>query len=707
MSITPFAYRFINRVRLEARIRDETVSHVSGGHPHQFVAYDWGPDTFVFERDIWRLRPQRASVLIVPKTRLVKGMSGSGYVMTVTSGNHSVAAIPLLNGKFWNLGQVPKRRQSEVMTSWVVCGNLVDSGVELSQRVVDIRVLHAADEWLHSLGWPLHTVVIADRVDTAMEFYRSLGQEWRIKPLAWTRDEMELALRASRARIQSALVYYHSVKGVHLLSFSEFSRLTDLAAHDFTAFMVALDELVKPPENDRPCAMRDPRFRNHHEIELFGVHGDKGIGQIVPMIEQLHRDLASGACTRDDCLPRLARITNAFRHALENPGLADEQSDIFIGSVYKHLTGEIYRGTQEQIAPAFDDRKTALPGATYIGGKAETHPGADNRTLAILNYVQNQLSHGERIEYINIYELRTDDHLPLGKGPTREIDFKTNRRPVGMRLIEKSLAQHGTDYANYTLVRVQAFQSLGVAYGDHHLLSRHDGQSGEVHYFVRQRYAGHAFGSISPNRFQRTDCEHGVIDFPEAVLALAALLGNAAAQSLAVKRYALSKRRVRFGDGREIIEFGFNVKHRSEMPVGVRLCSVRGTLGWPDLDQTQENLDNCFDAYMLAFATVLKAFWSEHSVAVTLREARDYFIDGFVESTRALYWNYTSRREAFDAFDPDVRRTFRFQKKWRFALWALEKQQTQMPELIERFDRFLQELPETPPASTSDNHDNA
>ena len=66
---------------------------------------------------------------------------------------------------------------------------------------------------------------------------------------------------------------------------------------------------------------------------------------------------------------------------------------------------------------------------------------------------------------------------------TREIDFKTNRRPVGIadRVCWRT---HGTDAAN-TLMRVQAFK-FSVAYGDH-LLSRPTAV-GRVHYFVRQRY---------------------------------------------------------------------------------------------------------------------------------------------------------------------------------------------------------------------------
>jgi hypothetical protein len=692
-----FAYKFLNRVRAEARKKDGQVAVASGGHVRHFVAFDWGTDTFVFERDIWKTHPQRAPVLIVPKDRLAKG--NVGYVMTVTSGNHSVAAIPLLSGLFWNLGRVPKRMRSEVMQTGVLCCNIVGDGIELSQRDVGVDLLHAADDWLRGLGWPLDAVVIAERLDSALDCYRRMGQEWRIKPLAWTREEMDIALRASHARIHSSLNYYHSVKGVHFLTYSEFVRLANRAKTDYPAFVNALEELVKPQEERAVCALLDPKFHNHHEIELFGVHGDQAINQLVPLLEALYRDIASRVCSQETSLLRLDRFLASFRNSLENPEFADEQHELFVSSIYKLLTGETYSGNQDQLAPAFDDRKTALPGATYHGGKSEIHPGTDNRTLAILDYVQSTLSHGETLDYVNIYELRLDNHVPLGRGPTREIDFKTNRRPIPTRLIEKRLAHHGTGYANYMLVRVQAFQSLGVAYGNHHLLTRHDGQSGEVHYFIRQRYSGYAFGCISASRFQRSDSEHGVIDFPETVLALAALLGKAAAQTLAVKRYIPADKSTHFGEGKEIIEFGYDVKQRCEMPIRVRLCSVRGTLGWPDIEHTQQNLDRCYDVFMRAFARSLKALWREHADMVAIKEMRDHFLQGFMATTRELYWNYTSRREPFYAFNPDVREMFKFQKKWRFALWALEKQQLQIGALTARLDHMLNE-PELPDGPT-------
>ena len=73
------------------------------------------------------------------------------------------------------------------------------------------------------------------------------------------------------------------------------------------------------------------------------------------------------------------------------------------------------------------------------------------------------------------------------------------------------------------LVRVQAFQSLGVSFGRHHLLQRRDRGSGETYYFVRARYAGYALDAISENRFKRPQGDTGeFVEFPEAVLRTAA-----------------------------------------------------------------------------------------------------------------------------------------------------------------------------------------
>ncbi len=685
--MAPFAYKFFKRVTTEARRRSEELRLLSGGQERSFVAYDWGSDTFVFEQELLKSRQPRAPVLIVPKRALVRERC-DGYIMTATSGNHSVAALPLLAGQMWQLAHLQRRRRSEVMTAQVLCCNIVDDNLELSQRDVDIKVLQAADEWLRQSGWPLDKVVIAERSNSALELYRRLGQEWRIKPLAWTRSEMELALRASRARIGSCLTYYHSVKGVHFLTYGEFAALERVAEREFSSFARALAEIAGPREELGTSALRDRKFRHHHEIELFGIHTGKEDNDIIRQLELLQQKVASDSEPRGQLLRHFNMIKSAFQRSLDNPALAVEESELFVKAMYKHLTGEIYSGSRDNALSAFDGHRTALPGATYLGGKSETHPGIDSRTMAILNYVQARLSHGEALDYINVYEMRQGNELALGKGPTREVEYKTDRRPITTRLIEKRLAYQGTAYANYMLVRVQAFQSLGVAYGNHHLLARHDGEAREVHYFIRPRYAGHPYGFISPNHFRRIDCEHGVIDFPEAITALAAIMGNAAAQTLAVKRYIPQTNSVLFGEGKEIIEFGYDVQHRCELPTRVRLCSVRGTLGWPDLEETQENLERCYQVYLQAFARTLYTMWLEHADVVSLEEMSEHFAEGFMVTTRELYWNYANQREAFNSFNPDLRSAFKFGRKWRFALWALKQQYEQSATLVERLKRM-------------------
>ncbi|MBR0057318.1 MAG: hypothetical protein IJP66_08310, partial [Kiritimatiellae bacterium] len=97
-----FAYRFIDQVRREATRRRESVTVASGGRTRVFEAYDWGNDTFVFERGVWRERPAHAPVLVVRKSALIAGREGR--VMTFSSGSHATAALPLLRGDFWNLG---------------------------------------------------------------------------------------------------------------------------------------------------------------------------------------------------------------------------------------------------------------------------------------------------------------------------------------------------------------------------------------------------------------------------------------------------------------------------------------------------------------------------------------------------------------------------------------------------------------------------
>ena len=66
-------------------------------------------------------------------------------------------------------------------------------------------------------------------------------------------------------------------------------------------------------------------------------------------------------------------------HCLTRPEFADEASPVFAESLYMHLTGEVYAVSGEGVTSAFDARRTALPGATFVNGAPQYHPGTDAR----------------------------------------------------------------------------------------------------------------------------------------------------------------------------------------------------------------------------------------------------------------------------------------------------------------------------------------
>jgi hypothetical protein len=693
--MTNVIWSLIGRVRREARRKPEIVTLRLMGQDRTFLAYDWGSDTFVLERGVWAMaaRSDRDPILIVRKSVFVPG--APGFVLTLTRGNHSVAAIPLLSGQFWNLGRVLPKRRTDIMQHHVVCANVVGDAIEISQRDVPTRRVVEADEWLCSMGMALDRVVLAERTDETLNYYRRQGQEWRIKPLAWTRREMELALQTSRARIETCLQYHHSAKGVHFLTYPAFHRLVEQVEQDYSSFMACLRELVAIPEGLKSSYMRSAKFFGHHEIELFGLRPGLAEREIIPKIELLIEGITLNRLGREEVVATMRHLDDVFRQSLVTPELANETSDAFIESMYKHLTGEIYYGTPDEVTPAFDDRRTALPGATYRGGRPEVHAGADDRTRAIIEYVASNLSHHETIDYVNVYEVRGATETALGHGATREIVYKTNRSPLGIRLIEKRLAHTGSGYGSYMMARVQAFRCLGASFGSYHLLARHDRRSErDVHYFIRSRCPGEAFGAIPRSRFLLPSDSGGAegAEDPETILSVAALAGDAAAQNMVLKKFIPQTGRCRFGEGKEIIEFGYDVHRMREMPLRVHLCSARGTLGWENSAWTPANLQAVFDFYTSRYAEVMHTFWREHRDFVRIEPLCTRFLDGFSSRIREMNWNYISRREPFDAFDPHVNPAFRFRDKWAFALWALERQARRMDVVQELFTAKLNRL---------------
>ena len=664
------------------------------GRRRLFHAYDAGADTFVVETGVWRHLDAHASVLIAAK-RDLRHNGGPGYVMTVTTGNHSVAALPLLQGQFWDLCRLASARRGETMTHGVLCANVVGGRLEISQRDVPCRRLAAADDWLtQALGFANGDVVMTERNEQTLDHFRRRGQEWRVKPLAWTEREMSAALAASRKRLSTDIRYYHGSRGVHFLSYAEFHRLCERATGDFPAFRAGLHELVSVFEGHETSFLRQHKYHGHHEVELFGLRRGVARERLVPELELLMEKIELRRISEADAAARAGELDALFKSLLTRPELADDASKAFVETLYMYLTGEIYSVVGEGATPAFDDRRTALPGARFERGRPVFDPLCDARSEVLLANLRALVSRDEFVEYANVYELRTVDDeldLPIGEGTTREVVYKTNRRPLAASFVEKRLARTGHGYGSYVIARAQGFKSLGVALPDYRLLRRRRNEKVRGDFFIRTRCEGEPLADIPSGTFQLAG-EFGGAEAgedPQVVLALAFLMGDAAAQNLAMKKYDPATRTPRYDVGKEIYRFGYDIKAGRLLPQGVSFCSVRGSLGWPDVSHTDRNLDAIAAFYLASYAKALADFAAGHPVCARADLGARFFA-GFEFRLRALEWAFTVQRDAFEGFDPALPPRYGFLPKWRFALWALERHVRRIASLRAKFLMFLE-----------------
>jgi len=667
--------QFLKRMKSSGQRRRDAVKTVAMGRERTFDAFDAGNDTFIIERGIATHLDERPSVLVVAKAKLRK--HARGRVFTMTTGNHSVAALPLLDGRFWKISRLPPAVRGDVLMHDILCANVVDDRLEISQRDVCTPDLVAADEWLlGTAGFSMRDVVMMDRNVATLDFYKRRGQDWRVKPLVWTEREMRVALEASSKRISTKLRYYHSSRGVHFLSFPEFCRFSDLAQTDPGEFIAGLRELVSVYEGNMMSFTRMPKHRGHHEIELFGMKRGVALETVIPAVERLMEAVVLGKTGQLGIIQKTQEIVELYRSLLTRPELADENSRIFTETLYMHITGEVYSVVGDGAAPAFDDRRVALPGGTFKNGVLALHPGADARTSNLLENLCGMLSHGEMVEYANVYELRDGEDVPQGRSVTREIVYKTNLRPIESSLVEKGLSSSRTGYAEYMLARVGALRALGVGLSGYYRLLRRRADSGRItDFYVRFRCEGEPMNAIPANYFHSSDGT--AAEEREVVLGLAVLMGDAAAQNMAMKKYDPATQSPLFGVGKEICEFEYDIIREMVVPKKVATCSIRGSFGWPSLEYSDQNLNAMAGFYFTHFAHTLKIFQRAHTVSMA--DLADRFMSGFEFRTHAMAWQLSVMRDNFEAFSPPLEASYGFGEKWKFVMWSLERQERRLP----------------------------
>ena len=674
--------QILSRIKTTGVRRHGSVTTTAMGQSRTFDAYDIGDDTFIFERGIAARLKERPSMLIVEKQRLRR--RAKGRVFTLSSGNHAVAAFPLLDGRFWRLSALSGEERGKVLMSSVLCSNVVNDTIEISQREIPVGELVRHDEWLREVvGLSLADIVMAERNEATLDHYRQLGQEWRVKPLAWTVNEIRTALAASRKRMSSKLVYYHSARGVHLLTYPEFRRLEELARAEPDEFVRALRELVGVYEGNATSFTRMPKHRGHHEIEFFGLKRGVALTTLVPELEKLMEAVVLGKSGQLGIIQRMHEISVMYASLLARAEFADENAQAFLETVYMYVTGEVYSVVGEGSTPAFDDRRTALPGATFVNGRLVMHPGADARSEVLLSNLRGMLSKDEIIEYANVYELREDDETPVGKGRTREVVYKTNIGPLEASMIEKGLSSSRKGYGDYMLARIGALRAMGISLSRYYrLLRRRASTGGRMRdFYIRMRCEGEPMDSIPATYFRSADGLNG--EEREVVLSLAALMGDAAAQNMAMKKFDPATESPLYGVGKEVYEFEYDIVREMVVPKKVATCSIRGSFGWPDLSQTDANLNAIGAFYFTHFAHALKVYQRQHTVEMS--ELAERFMSGFEYRTHAMEWQLSVMRDKFENFHPDIPSAYGFDEKWRFVMWSLERQERRLPLLRRLF----------------------
>ncbi len=698
MAIKAFE-QLVRNVRMRGRRVTKVMAESTTG-ARIFDVYAYEENLFLLQREEGEIsRPKtsggiaarRCPVVMVERKTLRIG--AKGWLFATGTGNFGSILTPLFSGSLGpELCRLSKAKCSEVLQHSVVLANLTRRGIELLQRDTHFELLCSADRWLQSLGFALDEVTFCERTPEILAAMERVGQVWRVRPRVYTVDEMREAIGRVWQRREAGTHYFVSVRGVHWLVYPEYCRVVERARRTPRQALACLREWVALMPGETQSALRRPKYMGRHIIEFFGVTRESMETLLLPALERLLEGLTLGRTRPEDVADTLEGLGRLYKHLLTDSAFASLDAPQTVQALYALTTDDMREG-EERID--FDARRIALPGVTFHDGIPQPHPGVDKQTSTVVEHLVGRLSLNEVAEYINIYDVRSAKHLASGTGQSREIVLKTNRIPVPVSYIQKRLGSVRAGYANYMLTRANVFRALGAEYPQFQLLSvvSHGQHREETPYFLRTRCPGNPLSAIPAELFRSDPNNPTGSESPEVVLALAELFGSAAAQNLVVKKYLSNPEPTcRFGKDKEIFEFVYDPFMHRPMPARVQICSIRGTMGWPNLTQNSTNLRDMHRFYLKAYASVAGNYWKAHAEACTLNECASAFFDGFERKIEAMLWTYHSNKADFDTFDPALRSMYNFRAKLDFALWALERSAKDVAPLREYFMDYVRDV---------------
>ncbi|MBQ9693413.1 MAG: hypothetical protein IJV69_01475, partial [Kiritimatiellae bacterium] len=592
----------------------------------KFEIYAYQDDRFIFQISAPIENDSgcsaRQPVVLIRRKDLLPG-NPKGWVLAIGAGHFGTILTPLFEREFGiDLCKVPPHRRTDVIARKVVLASLTARTLDLLQRDTEFELLAEADLWLQQCHIGLEHIRFFERTPEVLDYTEKLGQHWRVRHPVYALAEMRETLQRARQHLESDAHYYLSVRGIRWLTYDEYQRMTVLAREAPERAIAALREWVAMPSGANQSAMRSVKFAGRHAMEFFGISRDAAEQFLIPSLERILEGIMLKRMMPDDVADTLEGIGLLFKKFLISPELANANSETSIRKLYALIS--------DDMAPLastidFDARRIALPGATFNNGIATYHPAIDKQSRTVIDYLIQRLSQNELAEYINIYDVRSAKVLASGSGQSREIVLRTNRTPVPTSYIQKRLGSVRSGYANYLLARANVFRALGVDYPFFQLINvtSHEQHREETPYFIRSRCPGDPLDAIPITLFKVDPNNPESCEDANVILALAELYGCAAAENLAVKKFIAKpdvKPTCRVGHGKEIFEFVYDARYHRPMPARVRVCSIRGTMGWPNLTRNSTNLRDVHKFYLREYAVAMGNFWRQHAETCTLNE---------------------------------------------------------------------------------------
>lgn len=690
------ALQALERILRDVRTNGTHLKRVTAASAVEKISYDLyahGDDLWLIQRATrQRMETDRhRPCAIIPRRNLRIGRKG--MFVAVGSSHFGAFVTPLVRGFFGKeLCRVPKAQQAELIAAGVIFGNITAHGLELYQRTTPFPLVMEADTWLQQQGLGLDKIIYLERTREAISTLERLGQVWRITPRCYSQEEMRTFLVHTCQRRETFVHYYMSVRAIHWLTYFECEKLLAISRTQPEQLRSCLREWVALTPGAEQSAMRRVRYPGHYVIDFFGVTHATSEHFLVPALERLLEGTTLGRMNDGDLVDTFEGIVRLYRHCLVRQEFAEPETTQTIQALYACVADDLEDFSMDRMD--FDARRFALPGVTFHNGVPTPHPGADERTLSVVEHLRRRLSLNEHVEYINIYDLRSSKDLISGKGKSREIVFKTNRTPVPLSYVQKRLGSVREGYADYMLTRANLFRSLGADYPQFQLLASTQGgaKSKAAPFFIRSRCPGNPLAAIPPALFREDLSRGSGAESTEVVLKLAELYGSVAAQNLAVKKYvATPTPTCRFGMGKEIFEFVYDPFLHRPMPTRAQGCSLRGTMGWPNYECSEVNLQEAHRFYLKAYAAAAGHYWEQHKEACTLNECVSAFFDGFERKIEAMNWAYQQQKQSFDSFNPELNPIYHFREKFDFALWSLQRAAEELPTLREHFLDYVRD----------------